>query len=208
MKKIMDKINNNIKTNKNMLIFLSIIGIVGIVIGTILNIALNTEDSKLVSEFLNNFIYNIQNNTLDYKGSLLNCLISNIGSIVFIWLLGISVIGLPITLFIFFTKTFVLGFSISSIIINYKIKGCLLAISYIFPHMIINIFIYMILVMYSLSLSLKLIHTIIKKQSLDFKFIMHKYLKILIFSIIIIVLTSLVEVFIAPIIIKLAISIL
>lgn len=208
MKKILDKIKGNISTNKNMLIFLSIIGIIGIIIGTILNIALNQDDSKLVSEFLNNFIYNIQNNNLDYKGSFFNSLISNLGYIAFIWLLGISVIGLPITLFIFFTKTFVLGFSVSSIIANYKLKGCLLALSYIFPHMIINIFIYIVLTMYSLSLSLKIFQTIIKKQTLDFKFIMHKYLKILLISIIIIVITSAIEVFITPILMKLAISIL
>lgn len=208
MKKILDKIKSNIGTNKNMLIFLSIIGIIGIIIGTILNIALNQDDSKLVSEFLNNFIYNIQNNNLDYKGSFFNSLISNLGYIAFIWLLGISVIGLPITLFIFFTKTFVLGFSISSIIANYKLKGCLLALSYIFPHMIINIFVYIVLTMYSLSLSLKIFQTIIKKQTLDFKFIMHKYLKILLISIIIIVITSAIEVFITPILMKLAISVL
>lgn len=208
MKKILDKIKNNIGTNKNMLIFLSIIGIIGIIIGTILNIALNPEDSKLVGNFLNDFIYNIQNNNLDYKGSFLNSLISNLGYITFIWLLGISVIGLPITIFIFFTKTFVLGFSISSIIANYKLKGCLLALSYIFPHMIINVFVYIILTMYSLSLSLKIFQTIVKKQTLDFKFIMNKYLKILLISIIIIAITSAIEVFITPNLMKMAISIL
>ena len=206
MKKLLDKIQSNIRTNKNMLIFLSIVGIVGIVVGTILNIALNSDDSKLVSEYLNTFIYNIQNNTLDYKGSFINSLIANLGYIIFIWLLGISIIGLPITLFLFFTKTFVLGFSISSIIVNYKLKGCLLALSYVFPHMIINIFIYMILVMYSLSLSLKMLQTIVKRQTLDFKFIMHKYIRILVISIIIIILTSAIEVFVTPILMKLAIS--
>ncbi len=208
MKKILDKIKRNIQTNKNMLIFLSIIGIIGIIIGTILNIALNSEDSKLVSDFLNDFIYNIQNNTLNYKDSYINCLLSNLLYVIFIWLLGISVIGLPITLFIFFTKTFVIGFSIASIIANYKLKGCLLALSYIFPHMIINIFVYIILTMYSLSLSLKMLQTIVKKQTLDFKFIMRKYLKILIISIIAIIITAALEVFLTPILMKFVISIL
>lgn len=208
MKKILDKIKSNIVTNKNMLIFLSIIGIIGIIIGTILNIALNSEDSKLVSNFLNDFIYNIQNNTLNYKNSFINSLLSNLLYIIFIWLLGISIIGIPITLFIFFTKTFVIGFSIASIIANYKLKGCLLALSYIFPHMIINIFVYIILTMYSLSLSLKMLQTIVKKQALDFKFIMNKYLKILLISIIVIIITSALEVFLTPILMKVAISIL
>lgn len=208
MKKIWDKIKSNIKTNKNMLIFLSIIGIIGIIIGTILNIALNSDDNKLVSKSLNNFIYNIQNNNLDYKGSFLNSLFSNLGYIILMWLLGISVIGLPITLFIFFTKTFIIGFSISSIIVNYKLKGCLLALAYIFPHMIINIFVYMFLTMYSISLSLKIIQTIIKKQSLDFKFIMNTYLKVFLIVLISIFITSAMEIFFTPIFMKLIISIL
>ena len=119
-----------------------------------------------------------------------------------------SVIGLPITLFLFFSKTFVLGFSVASIIANYKLKGCLLALSYIFPHLIINIFIYMVLSMYSLSLSLKIIHIIVKKQSLDFKFVMQKYIKVLLISIVGIIITSLMEVFLSPIMMKLVISIL
>ena len=206
MKKLLDKIKSNIKTNKNMLIFLSIIGIIGVIIGTILNIALNSDDSKLVSEFLNNFIYNIQNNSLDYNASFINSIISNVGYILLIWLLGISIIGLPITIFIFFSKTFIMGFSVASIIVNYKLKGCLLALAYIFPHMIINIFVYIFLAMYSISLSLKMIQTIIKKQALDFKFIINKYLKVLIICLITVILTSTIEIFITPHIIKLVIS--
>ena len=208
MKQLMDKFRNNFKTNRNMIIFLSIIGFIGLVIGTILNIALNTDDSKLVSEFLNNYIYNIQNNKLDYKSSLINSLITNLGYIIFIWLLGISVIGLPITLFLFFSKLFVLGFSVSSIIVNYKLKGCLLALAYVFPHFIVNIFIYMILAMYSLYLSLKIINIIIKKQRLDFKFVMNKYIKVFLISFVGIIITSVCEIFLSPLVMKFVISIL
>ena len=74
--------------------------------------------------------------------------------------------------------------------------------------MIINVFVYIILTMYSLSLSLKIFQTIVKKQTLDFKFIMNKYLKILLISIIIIAITSAIEVFITPNLMKMAISIL
>ncbi len=206
MKKLMDKINSIFKENRNMIIFLSIIGIIGIIVGTILNIALNSDDSKLVSDSLNTFIYNLQNNNLDYKASFINSLISNLGFIIFMWLLGISIIGFPITLFIFFSKTFVLGFSVSSIIVNYKLKGCLLALGYIFPHLIINIFIYIVLAMYSLSLSFKIIQTVAKKQSIDFRFIMNKYFKVLLISIIFIIITSLIEIFITPEILKLIIK--
>lgn len=206
MKKILDKIKSNIQANKSMLIFLIIIGIIGIIIGSILNVALNETDRNLVSEYLNNFIVDVKSNNLNYNASLINCLLSNCGYIIFIWLLGISIIGIPIILFLLFCKTFVLGFSISSIIANFKLKGCLLSLAYVFPHMVINLIIILFLTIYSLSLSLKLFMVIIKKQNLDFKNIMNKYLKILIICIITTIITALIEVYISPILIKFVIG--
>ena len=66
----------------------------------------------------------------------------------------------------------------------------------------------MVLAMYSLSLSLKIVHIIVKKQSLDFKFVMHKYIKVLLISIVGIIITSLIEIFLSPLIMKFVISIL
>ena len=125
--------------------------------------------------------------------------------IIIVWLLGISIIGIPIVIIMFFIKSFTLGFSISSIIFNYKLKGCLLAFTNIFPHQILNFLIYMILTTYSIFFSLKIINSIIKKKTIDFKILMNKYFKVLIFSIIIILISILIEVFITPLLIKITI---
>ena len=101
-------------------------------------------------------------------------------------------------LFMYFSKFFVIGFSISSIIKGYGLKGCLLSFAYIFPHHIIYIIVYTILTVYSIKMSIKLISTIIKKDKIDFKPIINKYLLVLLLSAIIAVLTLLFEVFITP----------
>ncbi len=64
----------------------------------------------------------------------------------------------------------------------------------------------MIILAYSLSLSLKIITTIIKRKSIDFKIIMNKYGYVLIVSSIIILITTLFEVFITPLLIKLTLT--
>lgn len=207
MKLKMDKLKLSIKRNKKLLVFLSALGIIGIVSGSIFNIMLNESDKSLVSSYIINFFNNIANNTLDNISALKNGLISEISYVLIMWLLGISIIGIPIILFMYFSKFFILGFSISSIISNYGFKGCLLSLSYIFPHKIINIFIYTVLTLFTLKVSGKILFSIIKREKIDFKIVLNKYLITLLISIGTIILTILFEVFATPIIIKLFIPI-
>ena len=206
--KVLDKLRNTVKINKKITSFLFIIAIIGIIFGAIYTIILSKTDKQLVTEYLDNFISQIKDNKLDYMSALISTIVSNLSFIIIIWLLGISVIGIPVSLFMFFTKTFILGFSITSIIYRYKLVGSLYSLIYIFPHQIINLIIYIILMLYSLSLSLKLIYSIFKKKTIDFKLVMNKYTLVLIISIVSIIITSLIEVYIFPNIIKLILPIL
>lgn len=207
MKLKMDKLKFSIKRNKKLLVFLIVLGMIGIVAGSVFNIMLNESDKSLVSSYITNFFDNITNNTLDNVSALKNGFIGEISYVLIIWLLGISIIGIPIILFMYFSKFFVLGFSISSIISNYGFKGCLLSLSYIFPHKIINIIIYTLLTFFTLKVSGKILFTIIKKEKMDFKIVLNKYLIVLLISMGIIILTTLFEIFVTPIIIKLFIPI-
>lgn len=198
MKKAMDKLKLTIKDNKKMIFFLGIIAIVAIVFGSLFSVMLNESDKNLVSEYISNFFENIKNNNLNYIMALKNGSISSLNYILIVWLLGISIIGMPIVLFMYFSKFFVIGFSISSIIKGYGLKGCLLSFTYIFPHQIIYIIAYTMLSIYSIKLSIKLISTIIKKDKIDFKPIINKYLFVLLLSIITGLLALLFEVFVTP----------
>lgn len=207
MKIKMDKLKLRLKRNKKLLVFIIALGITGIITGSIFSIMLNEADKTLVSDYITNFFESIRNNTLDNVFALKNGLTSEISYILITWLLGISVIGIPIILFMYFSEFFVLGFSISSIISNYGFKGCLLSLSYVFPHKIINVIAYTLLTLFTLKVSGKILYTIIRREKLDFKIVLNKYLIILLVSIGIVILTTLFEVFITPIIIKLFIPI-
>lgn len=198
MKKVTDKFKITIKHNKKVIFFLGIIAVIAIIFGSLFSVMLNESDKNLTLEYINNFFENIKNNNLNYILALKNGSISSLGFILIVWLLGVSIIGMPIVLFMYFSKFFVIGFSISSIIKGYGLKGCLLSFAYIFPHHIIYIIVYTILTVYSIKMSIKLISTIIKKDKIDFKPIVNKYLLVLLLSVIIAVLTLLFEVFITP----------
>lgn len=198
MKKIMDKFKSNIKSNKKLIVFLVILGIIALVSGSIFTVMLNSSDKKLIANYISEFMNNLSNNNLDYIIALQNGFISYFSFIIIIWLLGMSVIGIPIILFMYFSKIFVLGFSVSAIISNYGLKGCLLSFSYIFPHQIINIIIYTILTLYALKVAGKTLYYIIKKEKLDFKHILHNYLFVLLGTIGVAVVMILFEVYITP----------
>ena len=199
----MDKLK--IKINKKIFVFLFVLMLMGIIAGSIFTTILNGSDKELVINHLNEFIDNINNNRLDYLFALKNNLITNISYVMLIWLLGISVIGLPIIIIMFFTKCFILGFSVGAILTTFKLKGILVSLVYVFPGQVISLLFLLLLMMYSMSFTFKMIYAILKKKSIDFKLIMNKYFKILLIVLGVIILMSLCDTYLMLRLIKLLI---
>ena len=192
----MDKLKQLIKKNNKSILFLFILIIIALLSGAILNIMLNDSDKQLVQESINQFFTNL--NSLNYIETIKTGTINHSIFILFIWILGFSIIGIPIILFSFFYKVFVLGFSITSIISIYGFKGCLIAVAYVFPHHILNIINYIFLTIISLKVSFSLLYAIIKKRKIDFKPIINQYLLSLIISIVLGIVSVLAEVYLMP----------
>lgn len=199
--KLLDMLRNKIKYSKKIMLFLTIIVIIGIITGSFLSVVLNSNDKVLITDNIKSFIENISNiNNIDI---LKNTILINIILIIGIWILGISVIGLLIVILLVFWKSFTLSFTIASFILTYNLKGLLLAFIYIFPHLIINLLVIMYLGSYSIKFSILIIKCIFNKVNLNLKKLMIIYLKVLIISLIIISITSLFEAYITPNLLKL-----
>lgn len=198
MKKYMEILRSNIRINKNLFVFLLVIVMVGLASGSVFVTILNESDKAMVSEYLNSFLTSLNGNNLNYNVTLINTLIFTLGASLLIWLLGISVIGFILILLFLFIKSFALGFSIASIIVNFNFKGVVLALAYTIPHHVINLMIYLLISSYALILSYKLINSFLKKKNFDFKNIFNRYLFVLIFSLIILFISVLYEVYLAP----------
>ena len=195
--------NSIIKQKKLYRIIITLM-IFGIISGILFIFFISKESKTKALVSIKNFFDLMNTSTgIIYGKSLLNTLVNNIGYVLLIWLLGISIIGLPITIVLAFMKSFIVGFSISSIISCYKAKGILGAFLYVFPHQIIILFIYLLLSFYSISFSIKLFKSLFLKQTINFRVVMQKYIKILLISLIGIIIVSLYEVFISTYFIKL-----
>lgn len=204
--KFLDKLKNKVKLDKNLFVFLIVLLLVGIIAGGVFVTILNNSDKTLVNEYINSFVDNIENGQVDYLFVIKNNLITNISYVLIIWLLGISIIGLPIIVIMYFFKIFTLGFTIGSIILSFKFKGVLFALIYAFPAQIFIILALLLLTMYAMSFSFKLIITIFKKKTMDFRLIMNKYFKILLICLIGVIIMSLYDAYVMPNIVKTIIS--
>ena len=202
MKQIIDKLIDAAKKREKKIIFLIVLALIGITMGSIFTTMLSQNDKVLAQTYIKDFITNINNNKLNYLDSFKSAFMSNVILILTIWILGISIIGIPVNIFIYFVKTFVIGFSLSAFILTYNVKGCLLGLIYIFPHHIINIAIYILLLMFSLNFSLKILKSLKSKKQMSLRLTFNRYIVILVFTLIVTLLTTLTEVFVTPFIIK------
>ena len=180
MKKAMDKLFNNIKFDKRYVFFSLVIVILGIITGSLFIVMLKNEDKTLVIEYIESFISNIRDNNINYIDILKNSLIVNYIIILIISIIGFTYFFFPINILVLFYKSFIIGFSLSSFILTYRIKGLLISLTYIFPHLIINILLFAILTAYTLKLSISMIKHIIKKKDVNMRLYFNKYLYIII----------------------------
>ncbi|MDD6388915.1 MAG: stage II sporulation protein M [Bacilli bacterium] len=197
MRRLIFLLKNYYRVNKKYFVFITIIFFIAIMSGSIFTLTLNDTDTNIVSEFFSNYLENI--NKINYISSFVNSLISNIFVVMIIWLLSYSIIGLPIIILIFFYKSFIIGFSISGIIINYKIKGLLMAFLYIFPHQILFILALLYLLVFSVIMSINLFYAVFKHENIRFS---SNNNLIIIFTSIITLLCSIYDSFMLPLIMK------
>ena len=202
MKKYLDKLKRKVRFNKNLFVFLFVLVMTGLFAGALFSVILSDSDKKMVSDYLNNFLLNLSSGKINFNVSFFNTLIFTLGFALIIWIFGISIIGVLLVLPFLFFKSFILGFSVGSILINFKIKGVILSLIYIVPHHAINILVYILISAYSIMISYRMVTCMFKKKSFDFKLFMSKYSFILIFSLIILFITSLYESFILPYVLK------
>ena len=197
--KLFKLINDEEMKNKKIFIFITILLILGFIAGTLYITILSDTDKNILKEAITNYFTQIKSRKLNNFNLFINSLTSNIIYIFIIWLLGISIIGLPIIICIIFYKSFVIGFSITSIIYNYKIGGIPLSITYSFPHQLLNLIIISFLSLYSIKVSISIIKMIVSKKQINFKKLIKKHTVVLLICIFLALISSLLESYLSPI---------
>lgn len=206
MKKKFSKIDSLVLPSKRINIFIISILIFGVITGSIFIHIVNSSDKELVVNKIATFLEDINTSNINTITSLKNSLMTNFTYVFLIWFLGMTIIGLPFNIFLVYLKGFVIGFSLSSFIILYKFKGVLLSFIYLIFGQLVNVFVILLLGIYSIMFTGKLLKQIFRERNNTILHFLKKYLVILLISIVITIISSLLESFLLPTIIKLIIK--
>lgn len=187
---------------RKILSIMTIITIISLILGTLFISILSKDNKELITSNVIDFFTAIKSNNLNYNQILVKSLTNNLLLNIIIWLLGISIIGIPIVIILLFIKSFILSFTFTSIIYTYKYKGIISAIIYVIPH-IINLLLSFVLIYYSITFSKSLFNYLFKKKECNRKELVNRYLKLLTISTFLFIISSIIETYIIPILIRL-----
>ena len=185
-----------LKARKSLAILLITV-IVSVLIGLLLPSLLPDDIKKEVLDNILKLENGIINNTLSTSISTKTIFIENLSFLFLFWILGISIIGIPIILFLYISKVVVASMEFCFLMINLSKIHIGWIPFYFFPS-ILNLFIYFILVYYALNYSILLIKLLFFKKEYNMKIITKRYLKVLLFCLILILLSTLLETLLIP----------
>lgn len=125
-----------VKTHIVAYFFLFLVFLIGIVVGALAVKTLPDEQKSELISYLRLFFQGITNNdgTHNSMDIVQSALYGNLKAIGLIWLLGFTVIGMPIVFFILFTRGFVIGFTVGFLVNEYLVKGLAFALVSVLPH--------------------------------------------------------------------------
>jgi len=188
-----------IKKRKTFLILL-ILCAISLICGILFLAFLDKNGKQITVNTITSFFKELS--TKPNKDLIINTLKNNILITIIMWLLGVSLFGVIFELLFLAIKSFTLGFSITSFIYTFKFKGIYLSILYLFPS-IFNLIIYFILGFFATNYSIYLFNYLFKNKEHNLKLLMKKYIKVLLISMILLFISSIIEIFIVPYILKL-----
>ena len=179
----------------------------GIITGALFSTMIDLNDKKIVLEKIQLFITNINENNINNLTAFRNSIIINLSYSFIIWILGLTIIGLIINIFLLYLKGFIFGFSLSTFILAYSYKGIILSILYTLFGQLLNIMVIIILTIYSIMFTSNFLKQILKsKQNINIPKYFKNYTLIFVLTIIISIISSISEVFLFTTLINLIIN--
>ena len=146
--------------NKKFYLFLSIIFIIGLILGVIFLIYLDEASKDILFLNINEWLQGISNSNI-------NNIVLHIIMLSSMFLLSIFLIGIPFVLFFAFYNGFSVGFTVTSLISIFGIKGLLYGIIYVIITKGIYLFFLSIIIVSLLRVSLIILKSIFNKENID-----------------------------------------
>jgi stage II sporulation protein M len=152
--------------------FIVVLFLMGVVFGAIIVNSLSPTQKGDLYYYLNQFFGQVSKEKVADATDLFRLsFLHNVKFLGFMWLLGISIIGLPLILILLFLKGVVVGFSVGFLVNQMGWSGFLLSFVTVLPQNLFIIPMFVFIAVVSVCFSLQLIRKIFMKQTMTFQFL-------------------------------------
>lgn len=196
MKKLIDK--RIIKT----LVIVFALGFIG---GILFLILTNKLDKLIIKNEIEEYFNLFKDNKIVGLDNLINSFKNNITYITIILVSNIVFVLCPLTYFVNFYKGFLIGFLMSSIILTFKFKGIFYSLLVLIPHQLLMNLLIIIYSSIMIKFAFKLFNAYKNKENINIRLFTEKILILFMVALFITLISSLLEIYLNSIIMRLVI---
>ncbi len=191
---------NHFREYSSIYIFVIVLFLMGVIFGAVVVNSLSFSQKEDLFYYLSQFFGQLSNGESARSNDLfIQSLLHNIKYIGLMWLLGISIIGLPVILILLFIKGMVIGFTVGFLVNQMGWDGFLLSFVSILPQNFIIIPVFIIMAVITISFSMQMIRRqFMKKVSNPVFPLLSRYFVTLLIAMVCLSAAAAVEAYISP----------
>lgn len=199
---------NYFREHSSIFLFIIVLFLMGVIFGAIVVNSMGITQKEDLFYYLSQFFGQISNGKVAETNDLFfQSFFHNSKFIGLMWILGISIIGLPIILILLFLKGMVVGFTVGFLVSQMGWNGFLLAFVSILPQNLIIIPVFIIMAAFSVIFSIRMIKKqFLKKYGQPIMPFFKRYIFALLAAVIFISAASGIEAYMSPWLMKTIIS--
>jgi stage II sporulation protein M len=194
----------HVREHSSIYLFITVLFLIGVVFGAIVVNSLNFSQKQDLYYYLSRFFGQVVEGKYASATEMFQqSYFHNIKYVGLMWLLGISIIGLPIILILLFLKGVVVGFTVGFLVNKMGWNGFLLSTVSVLPQNLLIIPAFIIVGTVAVAFSLKMIRQQFMKRANEQIFqLLTKYTVLMIGISLVLVLASAFEAFASPVLMK------
>ncbi|MBU8879198.1 stage II sporulation protein M [Bacillus sp. FJAT-29790] len=195
---------NHFREHSSIYLFVIVLFLMGVIFGAVVVNSLSFTQKEDLFYYLSQFFGQVSNEKVAEANDLFKMsFFHNTKFIGLIWILGISIIGLPIILILLFMKGMVVGFTVGFLVNQMGWDGFLLSFVSVLPQNLIIIPIFIVSSTLAVSFSLKMIsRQFMKKVGQPMMPLFGRYMIAFAFAVIFLCAAAGIEAFISPVLMK------
>jgi stage II sporulation protein M len=157
---------SHIRQHATSYLFMLVLFLIGIVFGAIVVNSMNFTQKEDLFYYLERFFSQLQQGQTMSKQEILQAsFLSHVKFLLFLYVLGLSIIGIPIIWMLLFSKGLMMGFSVGFLVNQLGWKGLMLAAAAVAPQNLIVIPLYLIAGTSAMLFSVTLLRKLLAKRS-------------------------------------------